>query len=746
MAVFLSSAGLILLLETVLFAGLNERHAENAWRLQESLILQTQRSSETLLRQAERLVVSLAMREDLRRYASGGFGLREYEQFRSSTDLLRLLVTGAIGNYVHSIYLYDERSQRVLNDAGAMDVRYFDDADFASTSGAAAVSGRWLIGRRYGSSTTSVATYVVPVPLSGVGATHLVLNLDESYFVGNFLSPFGGFDTLYAVRDTLGGTVSTVPDTSSWLAAIDSAAGSRSVRLSDDGGGESQAYFVTSNTSSYTGWEYITFTPEDDVRSPAEGPVAFAIGAVLVFLIGAFVLSVFLAQILYAPIRKLSEQIELLRPARIAADPRVDDSGDATVGLDELESIEARFRHVYELNREYQAGFEQSRTIFLERRRWDLVTGRPVDKGDLEELGLGSPLPQGDRFSVVLVEYDPDIAETDHIRLDAYRKVSAWLRDRQPRSFSFPIILPDRSRVVAVARHKADADRAAFLQQLSEDLQYMTRYQFTLVAGIAVSTPDEISVSFRSAETLAERRRFFPDTPVLIDTPNGKAPSGYPNFLEIERRVADFRSAVDRGDVASAREIARDILLGTEMVPDFAYREAKAFQLANALIASMVVNGLEPTDADQGASPWREFADIETAEGMLSHFESWLNRIDEFYRSRDQRTQYRYVARCREFLDTHYRESVSIRAAADAVGINPAYLSTLFKQETGQTFSVYLTNLRISKAQELLSTTNLTIDAVAAESGFLSKQNLTRTCKRLLGCTPGVVRERNRTK
>lgn len=58
------------------------------------------------------------------------------------------------------------------------------------------------------------------------------------------------------------------------------------------------------------------------------------------------------------------------------------------------------------------------------------------------------------------------------------------------------------------------------------------------------------------------------------------------------------------------------------------------------------------------------------------------------------------------------------------------------------TFYEYLNQKRISKAEELLSTTSQSITEIAMNSGFFSLSSFNRTFKALKDCTPSVYRRK----
>lgn len=94
-----------------------------------------------------------------------------------------------------------------------------------------------------------------------------------------------------------------------------------------------------------------------------------------------------------------------------------------------------------------------------------------------------------------------------------------------------------------------------------------------------------------------------------------------------------------------------------------------------------------------------------------------------------------------DFLHDHYKEQIGLTEAARAAGLNPAYLSYLFKQEMGVGLSNYILDLRIECARGLLVSTNEKIKDVAAKSGFNDYHYFSKTFKKLNGCSPADYRK-----
>lgn len=90
---------------------------------------------------------------------------------------------------------------------------------------------------------------------------------------------------------------------------------------------------------------------------------------------------------------------------------------------------------------------------------------------------------------------------------------------------------------------------------------------------------------------------------------------------------------------------------------------------------------------------------------------------------------------------------LSLAALADSLHVSNAYLSRGIKQRTGQTFSDYLTTLRIEQAKSLLSSPGtIMIYSIADQVGYSSQHYFSRIFKEYTGLTPSEYRRKMQNK
>lgn len=84
---------------------------------------------------------------------------------------------------------------------------------------------------------------------------------------------------------------------------------------------------------------------------------------------------------------------------------------------------------------------------------------------------------------------------------------------------------------------------------------------------------------------------------------------------------------------------------------------------------------------------------------------------------------------------------LSLKVQAKELNVNPSYLSTLFKKETGQTLTEFVNRKRIEHAILLLNSTDMQIQVIAQYCGIPDVNYFTKTFKKIVGKTPKEYRE-----
>lgn len=93
-----------------------------------------------------------------------------------------------------------------------------------------------------------------------------------------------------------------------------------------------------------------------------------------------------------------------------------------------------------------------------------------------------------------------------------------------------------------------------------------------------------------------------------------------------------------------------------------------------------------------------------------------------------------------EYLEANYAREVPLHEIAEVVGFNKNYTCSVFKRDSGMTIGTCQTLIRIRKAAELISFSDMNLAQVANATGFTNLSHFNRIFKKVVGIPPGQYR------
>lgn len=113
----------------------------------------------------------------------------------------------------------------------------------------------------------------------------------------------------------------------------------------------------------------------------------------------------------------------------------------------------------------------------------------------------------------------------------------------------------------------------------------------------------------------------------------------------------------------------------------------------------------------------------------------------------NDRVIYHNVLRLRDslnYIDTHYREKMSVPTLAEYLRVTPDYYTKLFRDSIGKTTVDYINSVRINRGMILLLEADLPVSEVAEAVGLASGNYFSKLFRMTLGITPLLFRRENR--
>ena len=206
--------------------------------------------------------------------------------------------------------------------------------------------------------------------------------------------------------------------------------------------------------------------------------------------------------------------------------------------------------------------------------------------------------------------------------------------------------------------------------------------------------------------------------------------------------------AVSHGMTHQARMLVSNIhtsMLETRSVDPL--RDLKNYAIVlNTLLRKAAEEGeVHPLHIDQlSSSLARKIEGVHTMEEGLRLFHSIVHKYCLLVKNHSMKNYSLLVQHTILRIESDLTADLSLKAHAAFLNVNPSYLSTLFKKETGMTLTEYVNRKRVDQAIFLLNATDMQIQTIAQYCGIPDVNYFTKTFKRLVGKTPKEYRQSTR--
>jgi AraC-like DNA-binding protein len=103
-----------------------------------------------------------------------------------------------------------------------------------------------------------------------------------------------------------------------------------------------------------------------------------------------------------------------------------------------------------------------------------------------------------------------------------------------------------------------------------------------------------------------------------------------------------------------------------------------------------------------------------------------------------------YMQEAVTYIEQNYQRNLTVEEIADVCKLNRSYFSKLFKENMGCPPQEFLIRLRLSKAADLMKTSNASIGNISAACGYPNQLHFSRAFKKCYGLSPREWRTQNR--
>ncbi|MGM0524100.1 MAG: response regulator transcription factor [Bacillota bacterium] len=187
-------------------------------------------------------------------------------------------------------------------------------------------------------------------------------------------------------------------------------------------------------------------------------------------------------------------------------------------------------------------------------------------------------------------------------------------------------------------------------------------------------------------------------------------------------------------------------------IDDYLNRVKRAYQsepnevknLLGNIIFNMVVALTEKTGSHEHfeQKKYQYFNAINHSTTLVEayfHFGQFYNELTDELTATNQ--AHDHLTQLLAYIDDHYSEPLSLTDLSAHFHFNPSYLSSYFSQHLNKGFSDYLTDVRITKAKELLDNPNLSIADVGSMVGYQDHSYFCKVFKKKTKRSPSRYRK-----
>ncbi len=250
--------------------------------------------------------------------------------------------------------------------------------------------------------------------------------------------------------------------------------------------------------------------------------------------------------------------------------------------------------------------------------------------------------------------------------------------------------------------------------------------------------------------------RRFQDTEAWLDTrlrnPEREGAGGGPAAESGELQVNEAKARLIRGELTSLLLLGRPDELGSyvkglqdsvkQSSASLELRKLEAFCIAMAMV-DVMRKELEADPQSIGDIGGRvaELNRISTAVEVEVWLSSQVQSFGKALLSWQTGHSSGLISQALRYIEEHYAEECSLAVVAAHTHLSPNYFGNLFKKETGESFTAYMTTLRMDKAKRFLKNTDMKIAEIAQAVGYPDSNYFATAFKQTMGVSPTEFRK-----
>lgn len=278
------------------------------------------------------------------------------------------------------------------------------------------------------------------------------------------------------------------------------------------------------------------------------------------------------------------------------------------------------------------------------------------------------------------------------------------------------------------------------LSDICKECRKVLEVSITIAVGQSCSSLRNIDRSFRSAMDALGYRAIVGSGSVIYI--NDVEPVNRGKLQLDQREESELVAAIKFGPKDKI-ETAVGQIVG-RMDEKVHIRQYQAYILSVASTVTQLVQQYDLNLSDILDTD-RDYFEVLSQMKKKEDFYHWLlavaGRINDALGEERDNTAKNVIREAKQYIEENYSDpELSVEKICRHLHMSPAYFSTIFKKETGQTYITYLTEVRLNKAVELLNKTDDKTYIIAAKVGYQEQNYFSYVFKKRFGVSPTKYR------
>lgn len=494
--------------------------------------------------------------------------------------------------------------------------------------------------------------------------------------------------------------------------------------------------------STANGWTYMATVPRSVISDQLAPVRNLYLSTMLVTLLAGLAIAIILSYRSSRPVDRIMRKLVAGFGEQAAVPERSVSAWrylDGTIG-DLLANREA-------LRRDLDRQAEVARATFLER----LLRGGFSKDSEVETVRVHMGLDlAGEAFHAVAAEvrsFEPEQPLTaDMIRQLELARVLLQESCESELPYSMRIYPLDERRTVlliglttaqtATFRDRLEAVGAALSARLEEALGL----ELALGIGNACDRLIRIRNSFDEALEALEQAAAG-ESVYYADLRQQRQDFYYPT--DVETRLIHLVKAGDTAEVQAILEELRQRNTGAVRLPS-AMTTQLAYQMKGTGVKLRKSIEVDEETASRLERQLEALVEQRSAVALLEQGTALFLELTELARSRQSGQKDHWREKLVTLMAARYRDDdLSLSRIAEELGIKEKYVSQLFKEQLGESFTQHLERLRMEEARTLLGDPEVPVQDISRLCGYAAPNTFYKAFKRYYGVSPTVYRQQS---